>query len=55
MEITKKAHIDLSFISRLVGAIIGMVGFYFAGFVDPRIGAILIALGSLLIALPSKW
>jgi len=54
MEI-KKGHIDLSFVSRIAGAVIGMIGFYFAGFVDPRIGAILIALGSLLIALPSKW
>jgi hypothetical protein len=48
-------HIKLSFASRIIGVITGMVGFYFAGFVDPRIGGMLIAIGSLLIALPSKW
>ena len=54
MEIKKKANVDFSFVMRLIGVIIGMVGFYFAGFVDPRIGGILIALGSILIAIPSK-
>lgn len=54
MEIKKKAHVDFSFVMRLIGVIIGMVGFGIAGFVDPRIGGILIAIGAILIALPSK-
>jgi len=50
----KKGMFNIDLVLKITGVLLGTAGFYTAAFIEPRIGGMLIALASIIIAIPIK-